>query len=157
MKPFFSPIAEQSCAANFSIIYTQGEFTGFNQLSPKSFIKWNFTPKMKKIGKRERIGVSNVSFVLMCVGFFLFCWMQSRYKPKVMPMNFHPSMMRICTEHTSWAVYTSVVQLSFMLTGSPSSDICLVTRTRNFNSFRNEPTCTVKKSHFHFCTKFVST
>lgn len=49
------------------------------------FIKWNFTPKKKEKESVSRIGSWYVFCAHVCRSFF---WMQSRYKPKVMPMNF---------------------------------------------------------------------
>lgn len=77
VKPFY-PIAEwrveeESFAANVSINYAmlleiQGEFTGFNQLNPKFYKMELYTENEK-----EKESVSRMmSFVHMCVGFFLF-------------------------------------------------------------------------------------
>ena len=78
-------------------------FTRGKALRTRSEWKWRvemelYTETRKKIGTRRNSGFCEiVSFVHMCVGFSKkknFCsvafWMQSRYKPKVMPMNFFP-------------------------------------------------------------------
>lgn len=68
-------------------------------------------------------------------------------------MNFHPSMMRICTQPP---ILGGVhVKFLFMLSGV-LHQFCSVTRTRNFNSFRNEQNVPSRNHFFIFAQKFVS-